>query len=45
MKMSISYVLEVAVKVCKRWREAVGSCGKLWSSSSLQVGFYFNNEE
>ena len=23
--------------MCKRWREAVGSCGKLWSSSSLQI--------
>ena len=30
-------LLEVAVKVCKRWREAVGSCGKLWSSSSLEI--------
>ena len=37
MKMNILYVSQVAAKVCKRWREAVGSCGKLWSNSSLQI--------
>ena len=29
--------LKAAMLVCKRWREAVGSLGKLWSSTSLQI--------
>jgi len=29
--------LKVAAQVCKRWREGVGSLGKLWSSSSIHI--------
>ena len=30
-------LLQVAAQVCKRWREAVGSSGKLWCSSSIHI--------
>ena len=36
-KVKYIFFIQVAVQVCKRWREAVGSCGKLWSSTSLNI--------